>query len=465
MKITVLMGGTSAERDVSLATGREIARALRSKGHEVVPIDAAGGRPIPESGAVDAGGIGREPPDSGELSRLADGQLACRLEELPEFQGTAAIFVALHGGAGEDGRVQAILDLMRIPYTGSGPLGSALAMDKLVSKELFRHAGIRTPPWLVGPVETAAVMSEFGGYPVVVKPSREGSTVGVSVVRDEEQLHGALARASSYAGPPLIEKFIAGREVAVGVLGDEALPIVEIRPRHEIYDYECKYTKGMSEYHVPAPLSRECTEELQELAVAAHRVLGCGPTVASTSASTRGPTLVSGSEFSAGDDGDQPASEGRGSSRRGVRRSLRADRAAGHRGARLAELVRIAGSAVRAREQTVRRERNVRGRFGFSYRLTPWVKRLIIANVAVFLLGELLAPGCPERVRRLLAFDPAKVLTRPWTIITYMFAHGGILHILLNMLFLFFFGPPLEERWGGKEFIKYYSLRCRSGTV
>ena len=273
MKITVLMGGTSAERDVSLATGREIARALRSKGHEVVPIDAAGGRPIPESGGIDAGGIGREPPDSGELSRLADGQLACRLEELPEFQGTAAIFVALHGGAGEDGRVQAILDLMRIPYTGSGPLGSALAMDKLVSKELFRHAGIRTPPWLVGPVETAAVVGELGGYPVVVKPSREGSTVGVSVVKGEEQLRGALAVASSYAGPPLIEKYVAGREVAVGVLGDAALPIVEIRPRHEIYDYECKYTKGMSEYQVPAPLSRECTEELQELAVAAHRVL------------------------------------------------------------------------------------------------------------------------------------------------------------------------------------------------
>jgi D-alanine-D-alanine ligase len=273
VKITVLMGGTSAERDVSLATGREIARALRSKGHEVVSVDAAGGRLIVESVGAGAGGIGRQPPDSGELSKLADGRLACHLEDLPEFQGTAAIFVALHGGAGEDGRVQAILDLMRTPYTGSGPLGSALAMDKLVSKELFRDAGIRTPAWLVGRVDAAAVERELGGFPVVVKPSHEGSTVGVSVVKEPDQLSGAIERALHYAGPPMIERFIAGREVAVGVLGDEALPIVEIRPSHEIYDYECKYTKGMSEYEVPAPLSRECTEELQELAVAAHRVL------------------------------------------------------------------------------------------------------------------------------------------------------------------------------------------------
>lgn len=273
MKIMVLMGGTSAERNVSLATGREIGRALRSKGHEVISVDAAGGRLISDSGDAGAGAIGREPPDRRELSGLETGQLACRLKELPEFEGTAAIFVALHGGAGEDGRVQAVLDLMGTPYTGSGPLGSALAMDKLVSKELFVNAGIRTPAWLVGPVDAAAVESELGGFPVVVKPSHEGSTVGVSVVKRADQLHGAVESASHYAGPPMIEQFIAGREVAVGVLGHDALPIVEIRPSHEIYDYECKYTKGMSEYEVPAPLSRQCTAELQDLAVRAHRVL------------------------------------------------------------------------------------------------------------------------------------------------------------------------------------------------
>jgi D-alanine-D-alanine ligase len=273
VKIAVLMGGTSPERDVSLATGRAISRALRSSGHDVVAIDAAGGRLIPEENGHSTAGIGRQPPASGELSKLSDRELACRLEELPELKDTAAIFVALHGGSGEDGRVQAVLDLRGIPYTGSGPLGSALAMDKLASKELFLSGGVPTPPWLVGPVEVSEVEDELGGFPVVVKPSKEGSTVGVSVVRDRSELEAALEVASGFTGPPIVERFIPGQELAVGVLGDEALPIVEIRPSHEIYDYECKYTKGMSEYEVPAPLSEECTEEVQELAVRAHRVL------------------------------------------------------------------------------------------------------------------------------------------------------------------------------------------------
>jgi len=269
------MGGTSPERDVSLATGREITRALSDYGHEVAAIDAADGRLIPE-GAVSGepvSGIGREPPVEGKLVRLADGPLARTLGETTELREAEAIFVALHGGSGEDGRVQAVLDLMGVPYTGSGPLGSALAMDKLVTKELFLAGGVPTPPWLVGPVDSSAVESELGGYPVVVKPSREGSTVGVSVVRSPDTLDEALDRASGFSGPPLIEKFIPGRELAVGVLGDKALPAVEIKPVHEIYDYECKYTKGMSEYEVPAQLSAEATALVEELAVRAHRTL------------------------------------------------------------------------------------------------------------------------------------------------------------------------------------------------
>jgi D-alanine-D-alanine ligase len=275
VKVAVLMGGTSAERDVSLATGREIAGALRSRAHQVVAIDAAGGRPIPLPGseAQPAPAIGAEPPNQGELVRLESRSLARRLEDAPELGDTEVVFVALHGGAGEDGRVQALLDLVGIPYTGSGPLGSALAMDKLVSKELFLNAGIPTPPWLVAPVTEAQVERALGGYPVVVKPSHEGSTVGVGVVRDPGELAAAIERASRFQGPVLIERFIPGRELAVGVLGDEALPIVEIRPRHEIYDYECKYTKGMSEYEVPAPLDPALTREVQDLAVRVHRVL------------------------------------------------------------------------------------------------------------------------------------------------------------------------------------------------
>jgi D-alanine-D-alanine ligase len=275
LKIAVLMGGSSPERDVSLATGAAVARALQACGHEVSAIDAADGHVIPEaelSGSRPPA-IGREPPEHGELVRLADSPLARALGESAEVRGTEAVFVALHGGAGEDGRVQAVLDLIGVPYTGSRPLGSALAMDKLASKELFVSGGVPTPPWLVGSADASAVEAELGGFPVVVKPSREGSTVGVSVVRSPEELDAALGRAESYHGQPLIEKFVPGRELAVGVLGVEALPIVEIRPSHEIYDYECKYTKGMSEYEVPAPLEPAVTLEVQKLALRAHRLL------------------------------------------------------------------------------------------------------------------------------------------------------------------------------------------------
>ena len=275
MKIAVLMGGTSPERNVSLATGREIARALVECGHDVVAIDAAGGYLIPgigNSGQL-ASAIGREPPVKGELVELSEGPLARTLQDAPELRDTEAVFVALHGGAGEDGRVQAVLDLIGMPYTGAGPLGSALAMDKLVTKELFVAGGVPTPAWLAGSVDSDAVESELGNYPVVVKPSREGSTVGVSVVRSSDELAEAVERASDFNGLPLIETFVPGRELAVGVLGDQALPIVEIKPTHEIYDYECKYTKGMSQYEVPAALSAETTAIVEELAVLAHRTL------------------------------------------------------------------------------------------------------------------------------------------------------------------------------------------------
>jgi D-alanine-D-alanine ligase len=274
VKIAVLMGGSSAERDVSLATGRGIAAALRANGHDVVAVDAAGGGLIDLDAADSAAvGIGRAPPERGVLEQLSEGTLASSLEQLPQMQGTDAVFVALHGGAGEDGRVQALLDLVGIPYTGSGPLGSALAMDKLVTKELFAGGGVPTPPWLVGYASASEVEAALGGFPVIVKPSHEGSTVGVSLVKAPGELEAALALAEAFDGPSLIERFVPGRELAVGVLGDEALPIVEIRPQHDIYDYECKYTKGMSEYEVPAPIADEIAEEVQALAVKAHRVL------------------------------------------------------------------------------------------------------------------------------------------------------------------------------------------------
>lgn len=275
MKIAVLMGGTSAERDVSLATGREIARALRRNGHDVIAIDAANGRLLESEEATRElpAEVGRTPPARDELNHISGGRSAADLGAMPEIRETQAVFVALHGGAGEDGRIQALLDLVGVPYTGSGCLGSALAMDKLVSKQLFSQADIPTPPWRVAPVGPPDIEAEFGGYPVVVKPSREGSTVGISVVRSSERLEAAIAEAAAFDGPVLIERFIAGRELAVGVLGDEALPVVEIRPTHEIYDYECKYTHGKSAYEVPAPISAQLTERVQTLAVDVHRTL------------------------------------------------------------------------------------------------------------------------------------------------------------------------------------------------
>lgn len=274
MHIVVLMGGTSAERDVSLSSGREIARALSARGHDVVSIDAADGSLIADwDRQAEGGTVGRRPPDLRDIPEGSAGDLTRALERLAGDGGTEVAFVALHGGAGEDGRVQALLDLIGLPYTGSDYLGSALAMDKLVSKQLFASARVPTPPSLVGSVAGADIVDELGGFPVIVKPSHEGSTVGVTVVEHEDDLAAALARAGEFEGPPLIERFIPGRELAVGVLGEEALPVVEIRPSHAIFDYECKYTPGLTRYDVPASLAAGVEAEVRALAEKVHSLL------------------------------------------------------------------------------------------------------------------------------------------------------------------------------------------------
>ena len=273
MRITVLMGGTTAEREVSLASGRQVVRALRSLGHDVVAIDTARGflppgdedRWIPES-------PGTEPPRPEDLAVMVRGEIAPALGDLPAVRQTDVVFLALHGGAGEDGRLQALLDLVGIPYTGSGYVGSALAMDKVLSKLLFERVGIPTPAWCTAPADPQTVATAVG-FPAVVKPSKQGSTVGLTVVRRPEELDAAVETAFRFDDEVLIEAFVPGRELTVGILGERALPVVEIVPKHEIYDYTCKYTKGMSEYLVPAPLADAQAAELQELALRAHRTL------------------------------------------------------------------------------------------------------------------------------------------------------------------------------------------------
>jgi D-alanine-D-alanine ligase len=194
---------------------------------------------------------------------------------LPRAGETDVVFLGLHGGTGEDGTIQAMLDLTGVPYTGSGHLASALAMDKELSKQLFRQAGVTTADWLMAPARADDVGARLG-YPVIVKPSKQGSTVGLSIVRGPDELQAAVDEASNFDDEVMIEAFIAGRELTVGILGGDALPVGEIIPKHEIYDYECKYTPGMADERFPAELTSAETTRIQQEARAAFKALKLG---------------------------------------------------------------------------------------------------------------------------------------------------------------------------------------------
>lgn len=273
MKITVLMGGESAERNVSLASGIRIVLALKSRGHDVIAFDPSNGViSEQEQQRLASSAVGTEPPSLESLAKTTGGAFLPGLEALPEVANAEVVFLALHGGMGEDGTIQALLDMAHVKYTGSGHLSSALAMDKDLSKKLFRAAGVQTADWLMAPASVDEVEKKLG-LPVVVKPSKQGSTVGLSVVKKREDLDAAVKEAWRYDDEVMIEKFIAGRELTVGILGDTALPVGEIKPVHEIYDYECKYTAGMAVEEFPAKLSPEQTQRVQAQAVAAFKSL------------------------------------------------------------------------------------------------------------------------------------------------------------------------------------------------
>jgi len=273
MKITVLMGGTSSERNVSLASGIRIVQALRSRAHEVTPLDPARGVMSPgEEGELSMGKVGTEPPSLESLSKFAEGAFLPNLTGMKEIKDADVVFLALHGGQGEDGTIQALLDMAHVKYTGSGHLSSALAMDKDLSKKLFRMEEVKTADWLMAPVTTEQVEGMLG-LPVVVKPSKQGSTVGLSVVKERGDLAAAIEEAGKYDDEVMIERFVPGRELTVGILGDVALPVGEIIPKHEIYDYECKYTAGMAVEEFPAKLSKKATEKVQQQALLAFKAL------------------------------------------------------------------------------------------------------------------------------------------------------------------------------------------------
>jgi D-alanine-D-alanine ligase len=239
-RVGVIMGGPSAERDVSLNSGRGILAALQKKGYDAVAVDWKGF-------ADDLGGhLRRERVD--------------------------VAWIALHGTFGEDGCVQGLLECHGIPYTGSGVLASALAMDKVATRRIFDQESIESPRWrrYHGPADVARI-----GFPLVVKPSCEGSSVGVSIVKDPSQLQAARDAAQKLHGVVLLEEYVKGREINVGVLDDEALGDVEIRPATEFYDYEAKYLRDDTQYLVPAPITDEERRTLHSLAVRAHKALGC----------------------------------------------------------------------------------------------------------------------------------------------------------------------------------------------
>lgn len=232
-KIAVLMGGFSKEREVSLRSGAAVARGLRQAGYDVVEIDITS-------------------PDI----------------NIPD--NIQAAFIALHGEFGEDGGVQERLESTGIPYTGSGPEASRLAFDKVLSKRAMSVAGIPTPQY---EVLTAGGVRRMD-LPVVVKPPRQGSSFGVHRVFNEEEWDAALSEALTYNGEAMVEEYIPGRELTVGIVGDEALPVVEIRAPDSNYDYRAKYTSGVTEYLAPAPLPAETEQRCRTLALETFKVLG-----------------------------------------------------------------------------------------------------------------------------------------------------------------------------------------------
>lgn len=283
MKILVLMGGDSAERDVSLVTGEAVVEGLKQSGHQVIPVDTSKSwQVLPNNHAQYLPqGIKTAPPDVQELKPI-DSDVVLRHFESQDLKDVEVIFLALHGGKGEDGTIQALLDLTGKPYTGSGMMASALAMNKDMSKKLFEREKIRTPKWILweaaNSFDISALKKEIDkkmGYPVVVKPNNQGSTIGLTIVPKNGDLGQAVNLAHEYSHQILLEEFIAGREITVAILGDQPLPVIEIVPEHGIYDYECKYTPGKSNYVCPAKLTQKQTKEVQKLALKAFKVLGC----------------------------------------------------------------------------------------------------------------------------------------------------------------------------------------------
>lgn len=281
MKVIVLAGGNSTERDVSLSSGGMIYRALKGRGHKAVLLDVYLGYEGELNGifgrdtdwAAQVGAIGEVNPDPEALRALRkDGGKQFFGPNVLKLCGQAdCVFLALHGANGEDGKIQACLELLGIPYTGADFVSSAMAMDKGISKDIFRAYGIPTPEGFR--LKKGAEEPEAVCFPCVVKASCEGSSVGVSIARNEEEYQAAKEEAFRYGQEAVVEQYIKGREFSVGILAGKALPVIEMVPKMEFYDYKAKYQAGSAVEICPAELSGEKAMEIQRIAEDVFRAL------------------------------------------------------------------------------------------------------------------------------------------------------------------------------------------------
>ncbi|MFH1288668.1 MAG: D-alanine--D-alanine ligase [bacterium] len=248
LRIGILSGGTSSEREISLVSGRAVKKSLDKLGFKIILIDV-------------------------------DANIAFKLKQTK----IDLAFLALHGPGGEDGTIQGLLEVMGIPYTGSGVLASAVGMDKIFTKQILIANNILTPKFRIIPLNPpsclpqAGFKGEIGGFklPFVIKPSRQGSAVGISIVSKKSEIGKAVELAFSCDEKVLIEEYVSGKEITVGILGDDALPVVEIVPKNKFYDFEAKYKKGMSKHIIPARLSDDISKQARETAIKVHKILGC----------------------------------------------------------------------------------------------------------------------------------------------------------------------------------------------
>ncbi|HDM37796.1 MAG TPA: D-alanine--D-alanine ligase [Candidatus Omnitrophica bacterium] len=240
--IGVMMGGESSEREISLKSGEAVCKALRRRGYNVRELI---------------------------VNDLKSVEVTIKKNRVD------CVFIALHGGFGENGRVQKILEEMRMSYTGSDSKASYLAMNKIESKRVFKECGLPVAPYKIYTANQGSLNLDGLTTPLVVKPSMQGSSVGLSIVENEEEINRAIYRAQSFDSQIIIERYIKGRELTVGILEDKPLPVVEIIPKCKFYDYKAKYTKGLSEYEVPAKLDSSLSKRIQEIGLKAHRALGC----------------------------------------------------------------------------------------------------------------------------------------------------------------------------------------------